>query len=102
MRAGGLRGRRERRQGRGALRSRLQRDPGLRSCPRCDTAIHMRRATRDARGSERTAQCAQTLCMQQKAQDTMFSDQAGNTPRTRSFYCNVRQAAITFESKELS
>ena len=44
----------------------------------------------------------QTLCMQQKAQDTIFSDQAGNTPRTRSFYCNVRQAAITFESKELS
>jgi hypothetical protein len=53
VRAGGLRGRRVRRQGRGALRSRLQRDPGLRARPRLDTAIHMRsNAARGARGNE--------------------------------------------------
>ena len=40
--------------------------------------------------------------MQQKAQDTIFPGQAGNTPRTATLIGNVRQAAITFEIKELS
>ena len=46
VRAVGLRGRRRRRQGQGALRSRCweQRDPGLRFRPRWVTAIHMRSA----------------------------------------------------------
>jgi hypothetical protein len=43
-----------------------------------------------------------TLCMQQKAQDNISRIRRGTLRAHRSFNCNVRQAAITFESKELS